>query len=1539
MSMRPLAAGHRLSRTAGILSAAITRPAARGRCAAWPRRAARRRRRPTAGFLSLVLGASTWLVPVTFAVATGVAAAGVTAVTAAAPARAAVTGPVLVLLQNGESTAPETAVLQSAGYSVTQVTPATWEGMSSSAFTAYAALVIGDPSSGSCSSLIPTTGTSGSDALGTSWQPAVTGNMAVLGTAPALAGTSGADTLITDAVGYAAAGYSSSAGTGTGLYESLNCEYSSSAAGTSVPLLNGVEGIGTTGGLTVQGSLSCTDSGTVNTWEADAAGTFGGFASDKLAAGASGSWPSPACPVQEAFGSWPAMFTPVGYDAASDAASDFTASDGATGQPYLLLGGPVTAATAALAPSVGGEVPAGSTTGGTGNAASPGIAQGSAGDPVNTENGDFTQDASDVSVPTFGPDLDFTRSYDAQQAQAQTQAGTPGPMGYGWTDNWATSLSAAQPSPGDIFTVSGLGTDAGQNGPATSGALDAPEQVDSSGGNTYIADAQDNRIEEIAGSTGTQWGIAMTAGDIYTVAGSPTGVEGASGNGTPAASSLLDDPEGIAVNSTGLYISDSDNCRVLEIPDSSGTQWGISMTAGEEYVIAGRTGGCALGDDNKAATSSDLSWPAGLHLGSSSTGDLYIADYGNNRIQEVAGTGETEWGQTMTAGYVYTVAGSSAGVSGAAGNGGPATSAGLNGPEGLTTASSGDLYIADTGNCRVQEVPASAGTQWGQSMTADDMYTVSGRSGGTSCSAGDDNKIATSSDLWNPTSVRDPNGNLYIADSFNNRVQEVAGTTHTEFGQSMTADYVYTIAGSSSGTEGDSGDGGPATSALMNDPGGVYVTGGSVYVSDAGNNEIREVSATTSDITDTAGDGYTVFDSGDGGPATGAGLATPDGVTSDPQGDVYIADSANNRVQEIAAATHTQWGISMTAGDTYTVAGNAQGQSGDSGNGVKAASALLTTPVNVAVDAAGNLYISDSGNSRIIEVAAAAHTQWGISMTSGDEYTVAGSVSGTGGDSGNGGPATSALLDLPMGVAVDGSGDLYIADEANNRVQEVPATSGTHWGQSMTAGHMYTVAGAASGASGTTGDGGPGTSALLQNPGGVAVDAAGDVYIADSASNRIQELAAGAGTQWGQSMHASDIYTVAGSAAGSSGVTGDGGPAGSARLDFPADIATDSSGDLFIADSENNRIQEVAAANGSQRGQSMTVGDIYTVAGSATGASGTSGTGGAAASARLELPEDIGVDADGDLFLPTSGSNALLEVTATATPAFALVPQPSNVTVTQPGGAQVTFIPQSGGSCAAGLVAAGGYCVPPAFEGATLTYSTTAQTYAFSPAPGSDALTYSQAGQLVSEADTAGDTLTVTYLTPVPGSGNCPASASSCETITSASGRALVIGSSSAGLVTSVTDPLGRRWTYGYTGQDLTSATDPMSDVTSYTYGQGSTGSPIQASDLLTVTSPNAQPGGPDAGDATVNVYNAAGQVSSQTDPAGWKTTFSYCVSAGADDCLNAATGTGPVQATDADGDVTVYDYAQGTLAAQSVLGTGLRAGRHGREPAGHRHR
>jgi RHS repeat-associated protein len=1479
--------------------------------------AGRRLRRLVAAGLAPVLAAGTTAVPVVFTLA---AAAGVSAAvvaTAATPA-GATAKTALVLLQNGQTTAPETAIATAAGFTVTQVTPTTWRGMTTAQFQAFSALVIGDPSSGTtCSTLTPTTGTSGGDAIGTAWQAAVKGNVAVLGAAPALALGSGggATSLVTDAVSWAGAGST------TGLYESLNCEFSTAAAASSVPLLAGVAAI--PGALTVTGQGSAcgagNGAGTVNKLAAAQAAPFGGLSGAALAAA---QWPSPACAVRETFGSWPANFTPVAYDASSSAtgATDFTASDGVTGQPYVLLGAPVSAATAALVPTAGGEVPQATTAGGA-NAAAPGVRQATAGDPVDTENGDFSQSATDLSVPGFGPALDFSRSYDAARAQAQTQAGTPGPMGYGWTSSLSTSLTTSQPTPGDIYTLDGLATDTGNGGPATSAALNGPSGVTVSGGNVYIADLAGNRVEEVPGTSGTQWGISMTAGDMYTILGSDAGTPGDTGNGTTMAASRLFEPTSVTLDSAGnLYVADSQNNRVLEVPVTTGTQRNIPMTADDVYTIAGQAGGIdGSNGDGGPATAAFLFDPEQVIVDKTGANPaLEISDSGNNRVQYLFESGGTAWGgQTFTANDIYTIAGSAAGDPGNSGDGSAATSALLDEQVGICLSSAGDLYIADWLNNQVREVPAANSSLWGPAMTKYDIYTIVGDAGGGGGTA-TNGTAAASALLDGPQQLGCAGStNLYVSDGGNNDVKEVPSAATSAWGISMAADKVYTIAGSATGAFGSAGNGGAATAALLEGPGGVALDpSGNLDIVDGENNELRQVSASTFVISAIAGAGSFAQD-GDGGPSTTAGLRQPASVAFDSAGDLLVSDLAGNRVQEIAARSHTQFGITMTAGDVYTVAGSAAGFQGDSGDGGAAIAALLNGPFAIAVDAAGNLYVSDTGNGRIRKVSASTGV---ITAFAGKD--------GAFGDAGNGGPATAATLSVTVGLAVDAAGNVYISDQVANQVREVAAVGGTQWGQSMTAGDIYLIAGSSTEAAGASGDGGPAVTSStgdLREPAGLAVSPAGDIYIADEANNRIQEVAAHTGTQWRQSMTAAHIYTVIGNAAGASGSSGDGGPATAALLFGPQGVTLDPAGDLDIADTDNSEIREVAAGNGIQWSQAMTAGDIYTIAGT-LGDLDETGDGGPALDGSIDEAESLAVDHYGNLYIPDTAGADLREVTATTFTPFPLAPQANAIDITQPDGSVVTFYPPSSGSCTAPYQAAGGFCTLPQNVGATLTFAAGGGgTYTYSPTPGSSYV-YGSSGALQSETDAAGSTLTVSYGSPAPGSGTCPATAAACNTVTAASGRTLVIGLNAANLITSVTDPMDRTWTYAYNSvPDLTSVTDPMGHVTSYAYGAGSTGNATLASDLTAITAPNAQPGGPDAGDATVNVYNAFGEVTSQTDPAGFVTTFNYCASAATGNCLNPETGTGIVSVTTSDGTSTVDDYQQGTLAAQSdFTGTAL---------------
>jgi NHL repeat len=404
----------------------------------------------------------------------------------------------------------------------------------------------------------------------------------------------------------------------------------------------------------------------------------------------------------------------------------------------------------------------------------------------------------------------------------------------------------------------------------------------------------------------------------------------------------------------------------------------------------------------------------------------------------------------------------------------------------------------------------------------------------------------------------------------------VAASSGTFYGQAMTAGDIYTVAGN--GTAGFSGDGGPATGAELNSPRRVTVDGaGNLVITDRGNGRVRVVAASTGSLYGqamTAGSIYTVAGngtfgfSGDGGPATAAELASPEQTAVDGAGNLVIADWGNSRVRVVAASTGTFYGQAMTAGDIYTVAGN--GQVGFGGEGGLATSAKLDGPQDVAFDGAGNLVIADTGNQRIRVVAARTATFYGRAMTVRHIYTVAGN--GTFGFSGDGGPATAAELRIPQDAVVDGAGNLVITDSANNRVRVVAASTGTSYGQAMTAGDIYTVAG--NGTYGFSGDSGPATAAELASPGQTAVDGAGNLVIADNGNNRVRVVAAGAGTFFGQAMTAGNIYTVAGN--GTGGFSGDGGPALSAELNRPQGVAVDGSGDLLVVDFGSNRIREVA---------------------------------------------------------------------------------------------------------------------------------------------------------------------------------------------------------------------------------------------------------------------------------------------------------------------------------------------------------------------------
>jgi len=588
-------------------------------------------------------------------------------------------------------------------------------------------------------------------------------------------------------------------------------------------------------------------------------------------------------------------------------------------------------------------------------------------------------------------------------------------------------------SNGVITTVAGNGTQgfSGDNGPATSAQLYDPERVTvDSAGNLYIADTDNYRIRKVSN------------GVITTVAGN--GGRGFNGDNILATSAQLHDPFGVAVDSAGnLYIADFGNNRIRKVSN------GVITT------VAGN-GTAGFSGDNGSATSAQLYNPVGVAL--DSAGNLYIADGGNFRIRKVSN------------GVITTVAGN--GTPGYGGDNGPATSAQFYGLSAVAVDSAGNVYIADSGNDRICVLTPVSSCTYSVSPTAPQvsgsggnlivsiqtgascLWAVSGLPGWITVSGATSGVGSAAVTLVvSPNTGAARSGTISVAGVSVTTTQAAAGSA---FGQTYT---ISTVAGNGTGTDGFSGDNGPATSAGLDacgvsvDPAGIY------YIADCDDNRVRKV--TNGVITTVAGSGNLGF-SGDNGPAASAQLYVPAGVAVDPAGNLYIADLRNSRVRKVSN------------GVIITVAGNGVccDFSGDNG---PAASAQLYFPQGVAVDPGGNLYIADTRNNRIRKV------------TNGVITTVAGS--GNPGFSGDNGPAASAQLYVPAGVAVDSAGNLYIADTGNSRIRKV------------TNGVITTVAG--SGNPGFSGDNGPAASAQLSVPAGVAVDSAGNIYIADNARIRI----------------------------------------------------------------------------------------------------------------------------------------------------------------------------------------------------------------------------------------------------------------------------------------------------------------------------------------------------------------------------------------------------------------------------------------------------
>lgn len=722
---------------------------------------------------------------------------------------------------------------------------------------------------------------------------------------------------------------------------------------------------------------------------------------------------------------------------------------------------------------------------------------------------------------------------------------------------------------------------------------------------------------------------------ITTVAGN--GTTGFSGDGGPATNATMHSPQGLAVDSAGnVLIADFNNHVVRKM-----------NVAGVITTVAG-IGVYGFSGDGSLATNASLNHPAAVAV--DGIGNLYIADQDNHRVRKVG-----------TNGVITTIAGN--GTAGFSGDGGVATNASMLTPMGLALDAAGNVFIADYDNHRVRQVGTNG-----------IITTVAGN--GADGYSGD-RDAATNSSLGSPFGVAvDSAGNLYIGDPTNNCVRKVD-----------TAGIITTVAGN--GSRGFWGDGGPAVYATLSVPCGVAIDAmGNLLLADAGNHRVRAVD-TNGIITTLAGSGVSGF-SGDGNLAAFGAMTYPVGVAVDPSGNVLIADEYNHRVRRLYAWPETNAYFTLPNITTNNI-GDYSVVVTDAGGNVTSSAASLNMPPYISTQLASqtiawggsaafapitggslpltyrwslngtnlssptkpnltitnatltnggsyvltvtNLYgraVSSTATVTVVNISpqptnftsgAGGTASFSVQMPAGGPFTFRwqlnginlatnGIISTVAGDgstnfAGDGGLATSASLSTPHGSAVDSAGNVYIADYGYNRVRKVNL-----------AGIITTCAG--NGANGFLGDGGTATNAALAHPAGVALDNVGHLFIADYGNHRIR-------------MVDTNGVITAYAGNGTVGFSGDGAPATNAALYYPSGVAVDNTGNLFIADSNNNCIRKVD-----------TNGTITTVVG--TNSAGFAGDGGLATSATLNQPAAVAVDAQGNLFIADNGNYRVRKV-------------------------------------------------------------------------------------------------------------------------------------------------------------------------------------------------------------------------------------------------------------------------------------------------------
>ncbi len=698
------------------------------------------------------------------------------------------------------------------------------------------------------------------------------------------------------------------------------------------------------------------------------------------------------------------------------------------------------------------------------------------------------------------------------------------------------------------------------------------EEAIDAAGNIYVASTPLQRVFKIS-----------TTGVETIIAGN--GTAGYSGDGGPAVSAMLYNPEGVAVDSASpanVYIADFSNCLVRKVNQSTGI---ITTVAG--VVSSGRASQCGYNGDGVAANAAELYGAAGVAI-NPATNDMYIADYYNGIVRKVAGGGPT--------GTISTYAGTpSQNCQGSApyGDGGAADEAHLCYPSSVTVDTSTkpiNLFISETSNiCAVREVVGSSS----------DIYQVAGSY--SACGYNGDGINAVGAELYNPwqthVSVSGSTTTVAIADYANARVRQL---TLTYSGGVPKPGDISTIAGKGEGGWCND-DGGAALSACMNPVGVVYDSSGNFYLADYGADRVRKVTKSTGIIETIDGwgpNGQTEVWFSDpvgikgiagGNPA----LYYPEGVFADPTStNVYVGGYEGNAVYEWNSSTKEITGFAGSG--VYGFAGD--------GSPASSAATELAYPVGITKDSKGNIYIADSNNCAIREV-----------TTNGDITTFAGGTPGDLKGCGyiNSNPSNSQFY-TPLAVAVDSANNIYVADYNNCAIRKISASGGL----------TQTIAGVGppTGSCGYTGDGGPAVDAKIYYPVSVALDGAGNIYFSEwNNACRIREIVAQSGI----------IQTVAGS--GSCGNTGDGPAIGNAIFDTFSTV--DPNGNLFMADYQYSIVRWVTPS-----GQMLTYGGT-------TGTNGFTGDGGPALSATFENPEGIARDSSGNTYVADYNNWRIRQIT------------------------------------------------------------------------------------------------------------------------------------------------------------------------------------------------------------------------------------------------------------------------------------------------------